>query len=119
MFTYDAVGNLTSKTGVGTAGGNLGATYLYPAQGSSAIRPHAVDSIPGIGSFAYDDNGNLLSGAGRSLTWTSFQLKGPDFSPRRSEHWGSQYVQPGPFFASPNPSIGGIFRALLPQTARQ
>ncbi|MFM7462305.1 MAG: hypothetical protein ACKO15_15860 [Burkholderiales bacterium] len=74
MFTYDAVGNLTSKTGVGTASGNLGATYLYPAQGSSAIRPHAVDSIPGIGSFAYDDNGNLLSGAGRSLTWTSFDM---------------------------------------------
>jgi RHS repeat-associated protein len=41
---------------------------------SSAIRPHAVDSIPGIGSFSYDDNGNLLSGAGRSLTWTSFDM---------------------------------------------
>ena len=78
VFTYDAVGNLTSKTGVGTgggnSGGNLGATYLYPVQGSSAIRPHAVDSIPGIGSFSYDDNGNLLSGAGRSLTWTSLLI---------------------------------------------
>ena len=78
VFTYNAVGNLTSKTGVGTgggnSGGNLGATYLYPVQGSSAIRPHAVDSIPGIGSFSYDDNGNLLSGAGRSLTWTSFDM---------------------------------------------
>jgi RHS repeat-associated protein len=74
VFTYDAVGNLTSKTGVGTQNGNLGATYQYPVQGSSAIRPHAVDSIPGIGSFGYDDNGNLTSGAGRTLTWTSFDM---------------------------------------------
>jgi YD repeat-containing protein len=74
VFTYDAVGNLTSKTGVGTANGNLGATYQYPVQGANAIRPHAVDSIPGIGSFGYDDNGNLTSGAGRTLTWTSFDM---------------------------------------------
>jgi RHS repeat-associated protein len=74
VFTYDAVGNLTSKTGVGTANGNQGATYQYPVQGANAIRPHAVDSIPGIGSFGYDDNGNLTSGAGRTLTWTSFDM---------------------------------------------
>jgi RHS repeat-associated protein len=75
--TYDAVGNLTSKTGVGTANGNLGATYQYPVQGAAAIRPHAVISIPGLSggsSFGYDDNGNLTSGAGRTLTWTSFDM---------------------------------------------
>jgi RHS repeat-associated protein len=33
-----------------------------------------VDSIPGIGSFGYDDNGNLTSGAGRTLSWTSFDM---------------------------------------------
>uniref|UniRef100_UPI00146FA4B0 RHS repeat domain-containing protein n=1 Tax=Chitinimonas koreensis TaxID=356302 RepID=UPI00146FA4B0 len=67
-FTYDAIGNLLSKTGVGT--GN----YVYPAQGATAIRPHAVQSIPGIGAFTYDDNGNQISGASRTLTWTSFDM---------------------------------------------
>gem|GEM_PF-4020657 len=67
-FLYDAAGNLLSKTGVGT--GN----YTYPAQGATAVRPHAVQSIPGIGSFVYDDNGNLTSGAGRTMSWTSFDM---------------------------------------------
>jgi RHS repeat-associated protein len=48
-----------------------------PPQGHGAIRPHAVISIAGLGggsSFVYDDNGNLTGGAGRSLTWTSFDM---------------------------------------------
>lgn len=65
-FHYDAVGNMLSKTGVGT--GN----YVYPAPGSA--RPHAVSSIPGIGDFHYDANGNLLSGANRTVSWTSFDM---------------------------------------------
>jgi RHS repeat-associated protein len=78
-FAYDSAGSLTSKTGVGT--GN----YVYPGQGPTAIRPHAIQSIPGIGAFAYDDNGNLTSGAGRTATWTTFDMpikitKGPQSS---------------------------------------
>lgn len=65
-FSYDAIGNLKSKTGNGD--------YAYPAQGPGAIRPHAVQSIASLGSFVYDDNGNLSSGAGRSASWTSFDL---------------------------------------------
>lgn len=65
-FTYDDIGNVKSKTGVGS--GN----YEYPSAG--AARPHAVSNIPGIGSFAYDNNGNLTSGAGRTVTWTSFDM---------------------------------------------
>lgn len=38
------------------------------------MRPHGVKRIPGIGDFLYDDNGNLTSGAGRSITWTSFDM---------------------------------------------
>jgi RHS repeat-associated protein len=68
VVTYDFTGNISSKTGVGT--GN----YVYPAQGANSITPHGVTSIPGIGSFYYDVNGNLQSGAGRSLTWTSFNM---------------------------------------------
>ena len=68
LFTYDAAGNILSKTGVGT--GN----YVYPLQGATAVRPHAVTSIPGIGSFGYDENGNQTSGAGKLITWTSFDM---------------------------------------------
>jgi len=84
-FTYDDIGNLKSKTGVGSG------DYVYPAAGSQ--RPHAVSSIPGIGSFNYDDNGNMLSGAGRTVTWTSFDMpltiaKG---SASSTFHYGADY----------------------------
>jgi RHS repeat-associated protein len=78
-YVYDATGNILSKTNV-SAG-----LYSYPAQGAGSVRPHAVTSIPGIGSFSYDDNGNLTSGAGRTLTWKSFDMperisKGSNYS---------------------------------------
>ncbi len=69
-YAYNAIGNLTSKTGTGT--------YIYPLAG--AARPHAVSSITGTingvvnPTFTYDANGNMLTGAGRSLTWTSFDM---------------------------------------------
>ena len=66
-FTYDAAGNITSKTGVGS--------YTYPPQGPAAIRPHAVQSVGSIaGSYSYDDNGNLSSGAGKTASWSSFDM---------------------------------------------
>lgn len=67
-FTYDDAGNIKTKTNVGTG------PYVYPAQGAAAVRLHAVQSIPGIGSFAYDLNGNLETGAGRAVAWTSFDM---------------------------------------------
>ena len=67
-FTYSATGNIISKTGVGTG------SYVYPSQGPGSVRPHAVSSIPGIGSFTYDANGNMESGNGRTITWTSFDM---------------------------------------------
>lgn len=76
-FTYDDIGNLKSKTGVGQG------TYVYTTQGTagydastgaSVRRPHAVQSIPGIGSFVYDDNGNLINGSGKEVSWTSFDM---------------------------------------------
>ena len=65
-FTYDNVGNLRSKTGVGS--------YTYPPQGANSIRPHAVQSTSSQGGFVYDVNGNLITGAGRTMTWTSFDM---------------------------------------------
>ncbi|MDN3577738.1 hypothetical protein QWZ03_13270, partial [Chitinimonas viridis] len=74
VFTYDSIGNLTSKTGVGTG------SYNYPVPGPNAIRPHAVRSIGSYGTFYYDDNGNLESIAkangqnNQLLKWTSFDM---------------------------------------------
>lgn len=66
-YTYDAAGNILTKSGVGT--------YTYPAQGVGAVRPHAVQSVSEIaGGFTYDSNGNLLAGAGRTATWTTFDM---------------------------------------------
>jgi uncharacterized protein RhaS with RHS repeats len=64
-FTYDALGNLLSKSDVGN--------YAYPLAGSAL--PHAVMSISGGAvstSFTYDPNGNQTSGLGRSITYTSY-----------------------------------------------
>lgn len=76
-FDYNDIGNLISKTGVGS--------YTYPStinnsvsnydnNGMSTSRPHAVASTTLHSNFSYDENGNLVSGAGRSLTWTSFDM---------------------------------------------
>jgi RHS repeat-associated protein len=68
-FIFDDTGNITTKTGVGS--------YAYPAQGASAVRPHAIQSIPGVGTgnFGYDTNGNLTSIPGvMTGTWTSYDM---------------------------------------------
>jgi len=58
-----------SKTGVGTG------SYVYPASGAGAVRPHAVQSIPGLGSYDYDGDGNLTSAPnGAVLSWKSFDM---------------------------------------------
>ncbi len=67
-FDYSALGNMIYKSDVGT--------YAYPASGIGSVRPHAVSSVSGTvsASYAYDANGNLLSGAARTLTYTSFNM---------------------------------------------
>ena len=70
--SYDAIGNITAKSDVGT--------YAYPATG--AARPHAVSSITSASgtdvngvvnpTYTYDANGNMTAGAGRTVTYTSF-----------------------------------------------
>jgi len=69
---YDAIGDISSKTGVGT--------YSYPTSGSSSVRPHAVSSITGTvngvvnPTFTYDANGNMTAGLGRTITPTSYNM---------------------------------------------
>lgn len=55
---YDQRGNITNKSDVGS--------YVY-----GGPRPHAVTQA-GASSYVYDGNGNMVSGADRTLTWTSF-----------------------------------------------
>ncbi len=65
---YDALGDITSKSDVGT--------YAY----GSGAGPHAVTSITGTvngvtnPTYTFDANGNMTAGAGRSVTWTSFNM---------------------------------------------
>ena len=67
-WRYDAIGNIVNKSDLGAA------NYVYGtgnAAGAGDAGPHAVVSAGGH-SYAYDDNGNMVSGAGRTLTWTGF-----------------------------------------------
>jgi RHS repeat-associated protein len=59
-IAYDAIGNISSKTGVGS--------YTY-----HATRKHAVVSAGGA-SYSYDGNGNLISRSGATVTWSSYNL---------------------------------------------
>ncbi len=58
-YAYDVIGNITNKSDVGAY------TYADPAH------VHAVTQA-GANSYTYDADGNMLTGAGRTLTWTSF-----------------------------------------------
>lgn len=67
-LTYDLLGNIKTKSDVGT--------YTYNASGASSVRPHAVASVTGVraASYVYDANGNMTSGAGRTLAYTSYNM---------------------------------------------
>jgi RHS repeat-associated protein len=64
-FAYNAIGNLTSKSDVGT--------YSYPASGQP--RPHAVTAISGGSintTFTYDVKGNMTAGNGLTVSYASY-----------------------------------------------
>jgi RHS repeat-associated protein len=68
-LTYDAIGNIKTKSDVGT--------YYYNASGGTSVRPHAVTEVRGAinASYAYyDANGNMTGGAGRAFAYTSFNM---------------------------------------------
>jgi RHS repeat-associated protein len=74
--SYNAVGNILTKTRLDNNA--LANTYSYNAPGQA--RPHAVASVAGLVNgvlnpvYTYDLNGNLTSGAGRTVTWTAFNM---------------------------------------------
>jgi RHS repeat-associated protein len=65
-FTYDALGNIKTKTNVSSE------PYVYPPAGQK--RPHGVTSIGGVGAFTYDENGNQETAPGHTASWTSFDM---------------------------------------------
>jgi hypothetical protein len=79
-LSYNALGSILTKnsSGGGQVASNL--SYAYPASGATAIRPLSVSSVTGTVNntanpiYSYDANGNQLSGAGLTATWTSFNM---------------------------------------------
>ncbi len=73
---YDSTGNITYKSDVGT--------YTY---GAGTAGPNAVTGVTGLrpGTYTYDANGNMITRAGDSLTWYSYDL------PKRI-NYGSDYA---------------------------
>ena len=71
---YDEIGNITKKSDVCTGAG----CYAYASSGGA--QPHAISSLTGTfngasnPTFAYDSNGNMTSGAGRSVVYTVFNM---------------------------------------------
>jgi len=74
-WTYKAIGNIDTRTEGGVTN-----TYNYNNSGAGSYQPHAVASVSGSvngvanPSYQYDANGNMTSGANRSVTWTSFNM---------------------------------------------
>ncbi|MGH2447263.1 MAG: RHS repeat-associated core domain-containing protein, partial [Chloroflexota bacterium] len=60
-YAYDDAGNLTYRSDRGT--------YTY---GENGAGPHAVTSIDDGSSYGYNANGEMTSGAGRTLAWATF-----------------------------------------------
>lgn len=63
---YDAMGNIASKTGIGT--------YTYHATKKHQVTATSGGALLAAQSYAYDNNGNMNSRAGASITWYSYDL---------------------------------------------
>jgi RHS repeat-associated protein len=65
---YDAIGNITRKS-------DFGSSYKY---GENGAGPRAVSSVTkadgSVIRYGYDSNGNMISGSGRSIEYTSENL---------------------------------------------
>ncbi len=92
-FAYNAIGNITCKSDVGT--------YSYPAPGQP--RPHGVTSITGgmiNTTFTYDPKGNMTAGNGLTVTYTSYNktatiTRGTTTSPSTHDTDHQRYSQIG------------------------
>lgn len=114
--TYDATGNITSKSEVGN--------YYYggdPNCTNSNVGPHAVCKA-GSNAYSYDANGNLTGGGGRSVTWTAWNMPASISYDGQSQNWlyGPEHeryrmIAPGRTTWYLNPSLhqGGHYEQTL------
>jgi RHS repeat-associated protein len=78
-YYYNAIGNITCRTDISACTG-AAPNYAYNASGATSVRPHALTGITGVlngvtnPTFSYDANGNMFSGMGETVTWTSFNM---------------------------------------------
>jgi RHS repeat-associated protein len=79
-MTYDAIGNIQTRTnsGITSSSGNLNQGYSYgdpshPDAVTTILDNNTLPSTP-VASYAYDANGNMTSGNGRSITWNDDNL---------------------------------------------
>lgn len=70
---YNALGNITAKSDVGTYTYGSGFTMADACGGAG---PRAVKAVAGVkaASYCYDLNGAMVSGAGRTVTWSAFGM---------------------------------------------
>ncbi len=69
-MTYDLAGNILSKSDVGTYG------YVSGTHRLASIATCAGCAVNGVANptYAYDADGNMTAGAGRTVTYTSFNM---------------------------------------------
>ena len=74
---YDAKGNITSRSDVGSYTYGASNSTCGSVPGASLMAgAHAVTSIAGAknATYCYDHNGNLVAGDGRTVTWTAYDM---------------------------------------------
>ncbi|NVJ09087.1 hypothetical protein HUW63_28110 [Myxococcus sp. AM001] len=68
-YSYDDLGNLLGRSVTHGVGESLSLFY----EGTGGAGPHAV-TRSSLGAYTYDDNGNQLTGPGRAVEYTTFNL---------------------------------------------
>lgn len=66
-YDYSEIGNIRCNPEL-SACSQTSPNYTYPASGVGSVRPHAVTDAGGT-SYGYDANGNMTSGAGRTIEY--------------------------------------------------
>ncbi|MBV9990531.1 MAG: VCBS repeat-containing protein [Alphaproteobacteria bacterium] len=125
-FAYDALGNLNRKSDVCTTAG------CFNYDGTGGAGPHELTSITGTyngvanPTFSYDANGNMTGGAGRSFTYTPFNMtssitQGAGGAALAYGAWHNRYKMCVPNCASPtttvyylyDPATGGMSEKIV------
>lgn len=67
VYDYSEIGNIRCNSELSSCS-QTSPNYTYNASGVGSVRPHAVTGVGG-NSYGYDLNGNMTSGAGRTIEY--------------------------------------------------